>query len=548
MALNPSAIGHSTVEVIDGTISEYYNIMDQCIRRSEVMPGQYVSITSPSYSNNCPIDERSFTTVDVGCPAPKVVDINNSFITAKFKVPIKFPAGFKVNTNACTFFVGWRSSIDALERYIIYCNHKTVYDQTFVGEESYILQSIIPDHIKSKKKRQYTTYRNASTFSPDVCGTYITLISPDTSDTDKTPKDLGAFTINVEIPIKIDVSQFLLFSNFKYLPAFCGTWSIKLYPSTRNMILCPVDPTVMMTSVQFNKFRAFDLSQYTHNFVQKGDKIKCITGIDENAPVQPTFADVNIEIGSAKMDEVLLHQTQFELMYDIYDGLKSRYMARPLTIPVNKLDYGRFAGAMKNSGVSSTYTAAIQNCESMFILPFTDDDHHTVCFNPKFTDLYLNISGYGNFPQQPFDTFGDNDKHTRFMNMTLDALNINNSPLMGPNEDLLNSLENRTIHTFVYNGAQTETDNNRNVDGSNFLIGIPFSNDIDFEGGLTSNGNINFKLTAGSSIIDTLANQLNGSKSSLGATVMFVKDAALMIKVVPYATEPECRLIEERIV
>ena len=49
MALNPSAIGHSTVEVIDGTISEYYNIMDQCIRRSEVMPGQYVFITSPSY-------------------------------------------------------------------------------------------------------------------------------------------------------------------------------------------------------------------------------------------------------------------------------------------------------------------------------------------------------------------------------------------------------------------------------------------------------------------------------------------------------------------
>ena len=360
--------------------------------------------------------------------------------------------------------------------------------------------------------------------------------------------DLGAFTVNVEIPIKIDVSQFLLFSNFKYLPAFCGTWSIKLYPSTRNMILCPVDPTVMMTSVQFNKFRAFDLSQYTHNFVQKGDTIKCITGLDENAPVQPTFTDVTIEIGSAKMDEVLLHQTQFELMYDIYDGLKSRYMARPLTIPVNKLDYGRFAGAMKNSGVSSTYTAAIQNCESMFILPFTDDDHHTVCFNPKFTDLYLNISGYGNFPQQPFDTFGDNDKHTRFMNMTLDAFNINNSPLMGPNEDLLNSLENRTIHTFVYNGAQTEIDNNRNVDGSNFLIGIPFSNDIDFEGGLTSNGNINFKLTAGSSVIETLANQLNGGTSSLGATVMFVKDAALMIKVVPYATEPECRLIEERIV
>ena len=132
MALNPSTQAHSTVEVIDGTISEYYNIMDQCIRRSEVMPGQYKTLTSPSYSNNCPINESSFTTVDVGCPAPQVIDIHNSLITAKITVPIAFPAGFKVHNKASTFFVGWRSSLDVLQRYIIYCNHKTVYDQVYV--------------------------------------------------------------------------------------------------------------------------------------------------------------------------------------------------------------------------------------------------------------------------------------------------------------------------------------------------------------------------------------------------------------------------------
>ena len=47
-----------------------------------------------------------------------------------------------------------------------------------------------------------------------------------------------------------------------------------------------------------------------------------------------------------------------------------------------------------------------------------------------------------------------------------------------------------------------------------------------------------------SKILD-IAQQLNGGTSNLGATVMFIKDAALLIKVVPYATEPECRLIEE---
>ena len=91
MALNPSSQANSAIEVIDGTVSEFYNVVDSCIRRSEVMPGQYKSITSPSYSNNCPIYESSFTTVDVGCPAPQIVDINNSFITAKVKVKVKFP-------------------------------------------------------------------------------------------------------------------------------------------------------------------------------------------------------------------------------------------------------------------------------------------------------------------------------------------------------------------------------------------------------------------------------------------------------------------------
>ena len=167
----------------------------------------------------------------------------------------------------------------------------------------------------------------------------------------------------------------------------------------------------------------------------------------------------------------------------------------------------------------------------------------------------MNISGYGNFPQQPVNTFGRDEKHTRFVNMTLDALNLSNSPICVANKDLMNSLECDEVTSYgitkpTYNGALTSTveTSTKNYDKSNFMIGIPFSTDIDFQGGLTSNGNINIKLSATSSKISDIAQQLNGGTSNLGATVMFVKDAALLIKVVPYATEPECRLIEERIV
>ena len=585
MALNPSSQAPSAVEVIDGTVSEFYNVMDQCIRRSEVMPGQYKSITSPSYSNNCPIYESSFTTVDVGCPAPQVVDINNSFITAKAKIKINFGSGIASKNNINTFFVGWRSSLDALQRYIIYCNHKVVYDQVYVGEESFILQSLVPEHVRCRRPNQYTTYKNASSFSPDVCGTYITLNSSAGNEDD--PTALGATSVEVEIPIKIDISQFLLFQNFKYLPGFCGTWSIKLYPSSQNLIVCPVDPKF---TVPKNKLfmlehlksdSANGIDDFDHHFVQIGDKVKCLkvvkfkaptfasattmSGTEENpAWTTTTTTTYNSEITAAQiqvsadritLEEVLYHQTQFELMYDIYDGLKARYMARPLTIPVNKLDYGRFAGIIGNgnNATSSTYTAAVSNVESMFILPFHDDLHHTVCFNPDFTNLYLSISGFGNFPQQPYNTGGNDEKHVRFVNMTLDALNINNSPIMAPNKDLMNSLEYKKTKYWT-NASAGEKDKladgnyGDNYDKSNFLIGIPFSNDIDFQGGLTSNGNINIKLSAGSSIINTIGQELNGSNCSIGATVMFCCDAALMIKCVPYADQPEVRLVTERIV
>ena len=228
-------------------------------------------------------------------------------------------------------------------------------------------------------------------------------------------------------------------------------------------------------------------------------------------------------------------------------------MVRPLTIPVNKLYYGRFAGIMGTTNTSSTYTAAVSNVESWFILPFHDDLHHTVCFNPDFKEFYLSISGWGNFPQQPLNTGGNDEKHVRFVNMTLDALNINNSPIMAPNKDLMNSLELKKTKYWTNASAGEKdklTDGNYgdNYDKSNFLMGIPFSNDIDFQGGLTSNGNINIKLSAGSSIINTIGQALNANNCQIGATVMFCCDAALMIKVIPYADQPEVRLVTEKIV
>ena len=98
---------------------------------------------------------------------------------------------------------------------------------------------------------------------------------------------------------------------------------------------------------------------------------------------------------------------------------------------------------------------------------------------------------------------------------------------MAPNKDLLNSLEYKKTKYWTNADANIHDKANDDLhDKSNFLIGIPFSNDIDFQGGLTSNGNINIKLAAGSSIINTVGQSLNANNCNIGATVLFCVDAA----------------------
>ena len=52
--LNPQAVAHQSVEIIDGSISEYYEMVDSALRPSEVCPAKYNTTTSPSYQNQCP--------------------------------------------------------------------------------------------------------------------------------------------------------------------------------------------------------------------------------------------------------------------------------------------------------------------------------------------------------------------------------------------------------------------------------------------------------------------------------------------------------------
>ena len=546
MAFNAASQAHSGIDVIsDGAITQFYDLMEDAMRISEVMPGRYNTITSPSYGNACPINESAFTTIDLSAGSPDVLSIDNSYITANIVVPITIDKAqlnaTDSNKNPQTYFVGYKSSLDAIAKYQIMHNGQLFYDQPYCGEESYIVQQVIPDHVKNTRPQQYSSHENAWQRDSNVCGTYVTFVGTGASK-----------TLKVNIPIKIDISQFIMFSNFKYLPGFFGTWSIKMWFTSRTLVVCPVDTLVTSGAARPDGIEK--------RFTQIGFTFK---GYQGNAANQNISAqDVKLTANGCTTSNVLLNAAKFTLNFGVYDGLKARYLQSPLAIPCSVLLYGRFAGAMhKSNGFSSTYNTAINCCEATFLIPFVNDDLHTVCRNPKWKGAFLNISQYGNFPQQYVDTYPDGTwagdgsngidlgAYLRFQTMTLDALNINNSSIMSMTKELSASLSaNYCTQTIVKTDSETtslcENDRN-NPDDTNFVFAIPFAESDDFQGGLTcGQAQMKFQVAGANT---PMPSELENSDIGIGVTAMFLCDRAILIKTVDYSEQPVVKMIEEKL-
>ena len=65
-----------------------------------------------------------------------VVDLENSFITAKAQMEITLDAIAAWDNNSDTgkyvaFFIGWKSSVEAVNRYDVLVNSTPIYNQSF---------------------------------------------------------------------------------------------------------------------------------------------------------------------------------------------------------------------------------------------------------------------------------------------------------------------------------------------------------------------------------------------------------------------------------
>jgi hypothetical protein len=157
-------------------------------------------------------------------------------IKYKLKLGVALTGAGAPAASRC-LFVGFKNSLEALSRYDIFVNASKIYSQAWVGPESFIYNAGLSQTIREKCPYVYTSFKNAWNKSNAVCGVYVEL---------PTYAFAANTELEVEIPIKINLHQFLVLSSLRYLPSFCGRWEIELYPNWNNLVVLPVHPAAAL--------------------------------------------------------------------------------------------------------------------------------------------------------------------------------------------------------------------------------------------------------------------------------------------------------------
>ena len=590
MSLNPQAHGHDLVDVLEGSVSNHFAAIESVLLKNECINGQYNLITAASYASNTPVDTPGFTKVCFSTNGANIADLENSYIEADIEYTLRYE-GTDINGDAAKipdpenlgnplanstpltkYFIGFKQSLDSLERYDIYCNSQLIYSQPFVGPESTVLLAGINDTIRENSPFVYTSFHNASTMDNNVCGVYVDLAATE-ADT----------YFKVKIPVKINIHQFLLLSPIHYLPSFCGRWEIQLYFGSKNLVMCPVNPSVYFDIAQLPDTNHGFINTYINDVsrIMELDNVegaRCnIKGWSNhftqiNIPMymytraagtgEPSWVSNKFLCSKATVVNCLMNVTQFQLKYEVYQGLMQRYIENPLIIPTNTLSYQRFAHSNTAAGaVQATANLSVENIDALYVFIPENDNQQTCFYQPYLTNVRMGMGEFGIRPARYMSTFndGDNWNNRRFITYLLDSLNLEDSQISAMNKDFANSV---LPHAIEYSGS---TDNKGNFttktsifvdknkwgkqyDNSQFMIGIPLSQ-VGFQSGTVSspNANINFQFDA--NIADF---PMTGGTKKIFATggiiVMFLADAALMIQVQQGSDHPVVKLTSKSIV
>ena len=219
----------TVIDSMSGSMEDWYNAVDDAIKKSEVIPGNYEYTVATSYGQVGKISENDSTYFDISCDRFKVVSLDNSFMT--FEQQLKIGVPNQTGLKYTTYYIGYKYAADIIDQYRINSNTDLVQTQNHANYEWFMFYNSISDEAKENSDL-FATLHKIRNKNPLVPGVYVDLSK--IADDDK--------EIKIHLKVRVPVSAFLALFNLRFFPNWSGKLSIEVYPSYKNLVIAPVIP------------------------------------------------------------------------------------------------------------------------------------------------------------------------------------------------------------------------------------------------------------------------------------------------------------------
>ena len=493
MTWNEQNKAHSICDVLEGTVEEWYDQVDGLLKASDFIPGNYEYSINVAYANSGKFQEGGQTHVDIGCDRFKLISLDNSYISLEMTIPVKIPALTAATTRhrIKRFYIGFKSAFDAIDSYRIYSNSDLIQTQNHANYESYLQYMSLSD-VAKENSELYATWNKVQALNEDVPGIYI--------DLNTLAVDADA-SINATFKLRIPLNNFLMFANLKWFPGFFGKLTLEIYPSYKNLVVCPIISDILInenTAIGDDACKPSELAALTTNatgsnlFGFRQINTQVVTAYDSAASTHAkSILTTAFECNTSETTKCHLRLAETVVRMDVYNQVMARFINQPMLFPIQTIISKDFSGSMPTSNdgpISMTMTNALNHCNSMFII-FKRSNNDRTCFENPMIKWQVNIDGKF-FPREQYETFNDHKN----INLFLDATNFNGNGLFSVPNDIYHSLQPITRTHKLVGGAFTETVSYPLKDRSNFAIGIPFCEDDTFQAGIHTGGTVQVEL------------------------------------------------------
>ena len=520
----------NTIDAVSGSLTEWYNAVDEAIKVSEIIPGNYEYTTATSYGNVGDIHEGDTTYVDIFTDRFKIISIDNSYITLKQNITINVPA--QANLAFKEYYIGYKCSADCIDHYRIYSNTDKIQDIHNARYEWFMFYNSLSDEAKAGSDC-FATIEKIRNHNPLVPGVYV---------------DVSAMTtggnITVEIPLRIPIAFFLILFNMRFYPNWAGKMSIEIQPTYQNLVIAPVcdNATLIAAKSVVEGDYLCDLGFRNINETVKNN-IKATAGTGSGTTYATMDAAVQWSCDTQTTKDVKIKLATYLLKMDVFNSLAAKYIQVPMLFPIHIVQIRDFTQPLgKNTTTEpTTYNTAatigLKHCDTLFTV-FRQSQYSRTCFmNPQITYSF-NVDGKF-YPREPYDTVDD----PRNINMLLDALNVNNSLLTSISKDILTSVQPYYYkNTFNSSGTNTQTKVFNGKDNSNFFIGLPFADSEDFMGGITTSGTVQIELVG-----NRLAKSSIKNIEFIAPTGIYFEDALLKVRAMKPDGRPQIEITQATI-